>query len=44
MSVVNDFARMANINLTGNSTIEIQSGDVVGYYNPPDARYRIIAT
>ena len=31
----------ANIILTGNNTIEIQSGDVVGYYHPPDARYRV---
>ena len=27
--------------LTGNSTIEVQSGDVVGYYHPPDARYQV---
>ena len=32
---------IANIILTGNSTIEVQSGDVVGYYHPPDARYRV---
>ena len=31
----------ANIILTGNNTIEFQSGDVVGYYHPPDARYRV---
>ena len=33
----------ANITLpiTGNNTIEIQSGDVVGYYHPPDARYQV---
>ena len=30
----------ANINLT-NNTIEVQSGDVVGYYHPPDARYQL---
>ena len=34
--------RTANINLTGNNTIEVQSGDVVGYYHPPDPRYRVI--
>ena len=32
----------ANIILTGNYTIEVQSGDVVGYYHPPDARYQVI--
>ena len=30
-----------NITLTGNNTIEVQSGDVVGYYHPPDARYQV---
>ena len=36
----------ANIILTGNNTIEFQSGDVVGYYRPPESRYgvRIIGT
>ena len=33
--------RTVNIILTGNNTIEFQSGDVVGYYHPPDARYRV---
>ena len=33
--------RIANIVLTGNNTIEFQSGDVVGYYHPSDARYRV---
>ena len=33
--------RIANIVLTGNNTIEFQSGDVVGYYHPPNARYQI---
>ena len=32
----------ANIILTGNNTIEVQSRDVVGYYQPPDARYLVI--
>ena len=32
----------AKITLTGNNTIEIQSGDVVGYYHPPDVRYRVV--
>ena len=31
----------ANIILTGEDAIEVQSGDVVGYYHPPDARYRV---
>ena len=31
----------ANIVLTDEDTIEVQSGDVVGYYHPPDARYRV---
>ena len=34
----------ANIILTGNNTIEVQSGDVVGYYHPPDARYQVRTT
>ena len=29
----------ATITLTGNTTIEVQSGDVVGYYHPSDSRY-----
>ena len=33
--------RLAIIILTGNNTIEVQSGDVVGYYHPPDSRYRV---
>ena len=33
--------RVANITLTGINTIEVQSGDVVGYYHPRDARYRV---
>ena len=33
--------RTANITLTGNNAIKFQSGDVVGYYHPPDARYRV---
>ena len=30
---------IANIALTGNDRIEFQSGDVVGWYTTPDARY-----
>ena len=36
----NDFG-IATINLTGNNTIEVQSGDVVGYYHPPQTRYQV---
>ena len=38
----NEFGEV-NITLpiTGNNTIEVQSGDVVGYYHPPDARYQV---
>ena len=32
----------ANITLTGNSTIEVQPGDVVGYYHPPRSRYLVM--
>ena len=33
--------RTVNIILTGNNTIEFQSGDVVGYYHPSNSRYRV---
>ena len=33
--------RTANITLTSDNTIEFQSGDVVGYYHPRNARYRV---
>ena len=33
--------RTVNIILTGNNTIEFQSGDVVGYYHPPQSCYRV---
>ena len=32
----------ANITLTSDNTIEFQSGDVVGYYHPPQSRYQVI--
>ena len=35
---------IANIILTGNNTIEFQSGDVVGYYQPSDTRYQVAVT
>ena len=31
----------ARITLTDDDRIEFQSGDVIGYYHPPDARYRV---
>ena len=31
-----------NITLAGNHTIEVQSGDVVGYYHPPNACYLVM--
>ena len=31
----------ANIPLTGNNRIQFQSGDVIGFYNPPDSGYEI---
>ena len=38
----NEFGE-ANITLpiTGNNTIEVQSGDIVGCYHPPDVRYQV---
>ena len=39
---VSDTTLIATITLTGNNIIEVQSGDVVGYYHPPDARFRVI--
>ena len=33
--------RIANVILTNNSIIEVQSGDVVGYYHPPDSLYLV---
>ena len=32
---------LVTIILTGNNTIEVQPGDVVGYYHPPRSRYRV---
>ena len=36
-----DKIKIATIILTGNNTIEVQTGDVVGYYHPPGAHYRV---
>ena len=35
----NDNNRLVTITLTGNNAIEVQPGDVVGYYHPPQSRY-----
>ena len=39
---VSSTTQIATITLTGNNTIEVQSGDVVGYCHPPNARLRVI--
>ena len=36
-----DTFRTANIFLTGSDRIEVQAGDVVGYYHPSDSRYLV---
>ena len=36
-----DKIKIVTIILTGNNTIEVQTGDVVGYYHPPGAHYRV---
>ena len=41
VSRITDDIFVANIALTGNNTIEFQSGDVVGYYHPPNARFQV---
>ena len=32
---------ISDIFLTGDNRIEFQSGDIVGYYHPPDSNYRV---
>ena len=39
---VSNNVRIATIILTSNNTIEVQSGDVVGYYHPFDAFLRVM--
>ena len=41
VSRISDDIHVANIALTVNSAIEFQSGDVVGYYHPPNASYQV---
>ena len=36
---LNTQSTQANIPLTGNSRIQFLSGDVIGFYNPPDSGY-----
>ena len=38
---VRDNILVATIILTGNNTIEVQSGDVIGYYHPLQSRYQV---
>ena len=42
LSEVNDTFKTVTITVTGANTIEVQSGDIVGYYHPPDARFRVL--
>ena len=42
LTVVNDNVRIATIILTDSNTIQVQSGDVVGYYHPWNSRYQVI--
>ena len=43
LSEIDDTFLTVTITLTGNNKMEVQSGDVVGYYHPPDARYRVLS-
>jgi len=36
--------KVADIPLTGTNRILVQSGDVVGFYHPPDSRYQVRTT
>ena len=37
---INNF--LVNVTLSGDNAIEFQSGDVIGYYHPPDSRYLVV--
>ena len=39
--VTGEYHQKATIIVTADNTIEVQSGDVVGYYHPPNSRYLI---
>ena len=43
LSEVSNFTQIATIVLTDNNTMEVQSGDVVGYYHPPQSNYQVRA-
>ena len=43
LSEVSDTFLTASVNLTSNNMIGVQSGDVVGYYHPPDSRFRVLS-
>ena len=43
-SVVSDATHIVTLFLTANNAIEVQSGDVVGYYHPPNSRYQVRAS
>ena len=43
LSEVINFTQIATIVLTDNNTMEVQSGDVVGYYHPPQSNYQVRA-
>ena len=43
LSEVSNVTQIATIVLTDNDTMEVQSGDVVGYYHPPQSNYQVRA-
>ena len=43
LSEVSNFTQIATIVLTDNNTMEVQSGDVVGYYHPLQSNYQVRA-
>ena len=43
LSEVSNFTQIATIVLTDNNTMEVQSGDIVGYYHPPQSNYQVRA-
>ena len=43
LSEVSNFTQIATIVLTDNNTMEVQSGDIVGYYHPPQSIYQVRA-
>ena len=43
LSEVSNVTQIATVILTDNNTMEVQSGDVVGYYHPPQSNYQVRA-